>query len=437
MASGDVLAEDEAFPSGVTLEDFYALMPTHSYIFAPSRELWPAASVNSRLPPFPIDDKKSIPASKWLDQNRPVEQLTWAPGLPMIVQDKLVADGGWIEREGVRCFNLYRPPVVELGDPAQAQPWVDHVRRVFGGSADHTINWLAHRVQRPEEKINHALVLGGMQGIGKDTLLAPVKYAVGPWNFLEVSPHHLLGRFNGYLKSVILRVSEARDLGDVNRFQFYDHLKSYTASPPDVLRIDEKHLREYSILNCTGLVITTNHKADGIYLPADDRRHFVAWSDCTKENFAPTYWDKIWSWYARGGNRHVAEYLAKADLDDFDAKTPPPRTQAFWDIVDASRAPEDAELADVLDQLGNPNATTLISITNETNGSFRFWIEDRKNRRVIPYRMEQCGYVPIRNDAAKDGLWKINATRQVVYAKDTLSIRDRLTAARQLTNGRQ
>jgi hypothetical protein len=437
MASGDVFAEDEAFPSGVTLEDFYALMPMHSYIFAPSRELWPAASVNSRLPPFPIDGEKSIPASKWLDRNRPVEQLTWAPGLPMIIQNKLVADGGWIEREGVRCFNLYRPPAVELGDPMQAQPWVDHVRRVFGGSASHIINWLAHRVQRPEEKINHALVLGGMQGIGKDTLLAPVKYAVGPWNFLEVSPHHLLGRFNGYLKSVILRVSEARDLGDVNRFQFYDHLKSYTASPPDVLRVDEKHLHEYSILNCTGLVITTNHKADGIYLPADDRRHFVAWSDCTKENFAPAYWDKIWSWYVRGGNRHVAEYLAKIDLDDFDAKAPPPRTQAFWDIVDASRAPEDAELADVLDKLGNPSATTLVSITNQTNGTFRLWIEDRKNRRAIPHRMEQCGYVPVRNDAAKDGLWKINATRQVVYAKSALSVRDRLAAARELTNGRR
>ena len=54
---------------------------------------------------------------------------------------------------------------------------------------------------------------------------------------------------------------------------------------------------------------------------------------------------------------------------------------------------------------------------------------------MIPYRMEQCGYVPIRNDAAKSGLWKINGTRQVIYAKDTLPIRDRLAAARRLTNG--
>ena len=51
-------------------------------------------------------------------------------------------------------------------------------------------------------------------------MLEPVKRAVAPWNFVEVSPTHMLGRFNGYLKSVILRVNEARDLGDSNRFEF-------------------------------------------------------------------------------------------------------------------------------------------------------------------------------------------------------------------------
>jgi hypothetical protein len=54
---------------------------------------------------------------------------------------------------------------------------------------------------------------------------------------------------------------------------------------------------------------------------------------------------------------------------------------------------------------------------------------DRKNRRIIPHRLEKCGYVHVRNDGAKDGLWKINGARQVIYAKSTLSIRDRHTAA--------
>src|SRR5262249_51168408 len=152
-------------------------------------------------------------------------------------------------------------------------------------------------------------------------------------------------------------------------------------------------------------IITTNYKADGIYLPADDRRHFVAWSNLVKEDFGQDYWNKLWGWYDKGGDRHVAAYLATFNLSTFDAKAPPPKTPAFWDIVDASRAPEDAELADVLEEMGNPDATTLIRIRGSATGDFEEWLKDRKNRRVIPHRLERCDYVPVRNDAAKDGLW--------------------------------
>jgi hypothetical protein len=47
------------------------------------------------------------------------------------------------------------------------------------------------------------------------------------------------------VKSVILRVNEVRDLGDTNRFAFYDRMKIYTAAPPEVLQVNEKHLRQY------------------------------------------------------------------------------------------------------------------------------------------------------------------------------------------------
>jgi hypothetical protein len=50
----------------------------------------------------------------------------------------------------------------------------------------------------------------------------------------------------------------------------------------------------------------------------------------------------------------------------------------------------------------------------------------------MPYRFEQCGYVPVRNNAASDGLWKVLGKRQVVYAKANLSLRDRLAAAGRL-----
>jgi hypothetical protein len=85
-------------------------------------------------------------------------------------------------------------PPSGIGDPNAAGPWLEHVHAIFPEDAAHIMSWLAQRVQLPAEKINHALVLGGAQGIGKDSLLEPVKYAVGPWNFQEVSPTHLLVR---------------------------------------------------------------------------------------------------------------------------------------------------------------------------------------------------------------------------------------------------
>ena len=447
MSSGST--GNRAVPQTVTLDDLHAYMPEHRYLFGPTRDLWPAASVNARVPPVALVDTTGAPvldedgkpkvvkAAAWLDRYRPVEQMTWVPGKPMLIRDHLVFEGGWIARPGCTTFNLYRPPCLEHGDPTQAGPWCDHVRAVYPEEADHIIAWLAQRVQRPEEKINHALVLGGSQGIGKDTILAPIKAAIGPWNFIEVSPAHLLGRFNGFVKSVILRISEARDLGDVKRFTFHDHLKAYTAAPPDVLRVDEKNLREHAVWNVTGVVITSNHRTDGLYLPADDRRHFVAWSERTKADFSETYWTRIWDWYDHGGTGHVAAFLAEYDLSHFNAKAPPPRTAAFHAIVDANRAPEDAELADALDHLEWPPAVTLADLAGTVPSDFSTWLTDRANARQVPYRLESVGYVAVRNTSAKDGLWKLDDRRRAIYARHDLSLRDRIVAARALVEERR
>jgi hypothetical protein len=418
----------------IGLEDFYAYMPMHSYIFVPSRELWPGGSINARIEPQPLADEagnpicdegdkpKRISASQWLDQNRAVEQMTWAPGEPEIVEDRLVSQGGWINKPGCHIFNLYRPPIIIPGDARKADAWRNHVAKVFPENASHITRWLAHRLQRPEDKINHALVLGGPQGIGKDSLLEPVKYGVGPWNFAEISPKQLTEAFNEFTKSVILRISEARDLGDVDRYGFYEQLKVYTAAPPDVLRVNEKHVRAYNVFNCCGVIVTTNHKTDGLYLPADDRRHYVAWSDLTKDSFTPEYWTELWDWYAVGGINHTVAYLLDFDLSGFDPKAPPPKTEAWWAIVNASRAPEDAELADALDKLDNPNAVTLAEIADKAEPGLAEFIRDRKNSRIIPHRMEACGYVALRNPSADSGLWVIKKRRQIVYVKSHLSV---------------
>lgn len=132
---------------------------------------------------------------------------------------------------------------------------------------------------------------------------------------------------------------------------------------------------------------------------------------------SPNYWAGLYRWYAAGGSRDVAAYLSQLDISAFDAKAPPPKTAAFWEIVDASRAPENAELADALDQIYPKETVTIKQVAAAADTELAQWLRDKKNRRQIPRRMEECGYVAVRNDAAKDGLWKLDGRRQAIYAQ--------------------
>jgi len=86
----------------------------------------------------------------------------------------------------------------------------------------------------------------------------------------------------------------------------------------------------------------------------------------------------------------------------------------------------------VLEGLNSPDALTLEDLMNHARygqQELADWLGDRKSRRIIPHRLESAGYVPVRNDAANDGMWRVAGRRQAVYAKRSLNLRDRIQAA--------
>lgn len=187
----------------------------HGYWCLPTGTLWSAADIDRAFGKQRVgkdDDGREIfvPTSKWLTQHARIDQLTWAPGEPMFMFDTVVVEGGLLPRKGLTALNLYRGPRSAAGDAKAVQPWLDHVHKLYVRDADHIITWLAQRVQQPGVKINHVLLLGGATRIGKDTILVPVRCAIGPWNFDEISPPELLGRFNPFLKKVLVRVRNPR-----------------------------------------------------------------------------------------------------------------------------------------------------------------------------------------------------------------------------------
>lgn len=241
-----------------------------------------------------------------------------------------------------------------------------------------------------------------------------------------------------------MRISEVHDLGPA-RFQFFDVTKDWHAAPPETLTVADKHVKAYEIMNVVNVIYTLNHKSDGLFLPPEDRRHFVAWSECKTDDFSEEFWKDYWHKIEKQGYaRHVAAYLATRDVSAFNPGASPPKTDAWHAIVAANQEPQDAELLDVLDKLGHydelgwepgrPEAVTLDQVRKHAECPIGLagWLGDMKNLRAANHRLERAGYSTVTNRGREDGRWRINGARQTVYARQELSSAEKQKAVTEM-----
>lgn len=405
---------------------FFYYAPGGTFIDRTTREHWPATSVDSsakweaRTVRNEDGAEKEVrtPPSKWLRKHRAVHQLSWLPGAGEVADGVVIMEAGEVPHPGNRVFNLYRPPAAMDGDAQQAGKWLEHLRMIYPDDADHLLNWMAYHVQQPAGKCNHAIVLIGSPGIGKDTILEPLVHGVGPWNFADIKPGQLVARFNGFRRSKIVRVNEAHDTGDeITRHGMYEAAKVLIAAPPEVLMVDEKHRKEYAIPNKCGVIFTSNHPTDAMHLASDDRRHYVAASKANKEMFTADYWASLWAWYHAGGFGHAVAYLHNLDITTFNPKAPPPLTAAFWTLVSAGESPDDGDLRDLIAAAGSPMVLTLDDLIEKADHRMAEEMRSPGKRRALQHRLGRAGYLPVRNPGTTDGRWKIGGKNCAVYGQ--------------------
>jgi hypothetical protein len=168
-----------------------------------------------------------------------------------------------------------------------------------------------------------------------------------------------------------------------------------------------------------------------------------------KEDFEEQYWKDLWHFYEEeNGYTHVRAFLEKRDISAFNPKAPPKRNDAFFAALTASKPAEEGEFADVLDEMKRPDAFTLEMVLKKATamaekdingkpqpGSFALWLGDRKNRRAIPHRMQDCDYSPLPNKAVCTGMWRVDGRRQMIYVNSILSPDEQQKAAEALADG--
>ena len=266
------------------------------------------------------------------------------------------------------------------------------------------------------------------------------------------------------LQKVISRISEVHDLG-AERFRFYDMTKDWAASPPETIRVADKNVRPYQIQNIVLPIYSTNHKTDGMYWPAEDRRHYFAWSDRTRADFETDYWRDYWEFYGYdiprddktkdefwrgywhhlklGADYNVVAYLSQPYLiEGFNPGATPPHTAAWHEVVSANTNPQDNKLADLLDTMGEygdfgldrPDAVTIeqIALARGCPREIADFFRDDKKCRAWPHRLEVAGYSVSRNPDAQNGLWRMGGRRVTIYVKREFGPAEAERAAREL-----
>jgi hypothetical protein len=246
--------------------------------------------------------------------------------------------------------------------------------------------------------------------------------------------------FNDYVKSVLLVINELRDEGQMSQYAFYDRSKTLIAAPPYVVSINSKYLRRYVVPNVCGVVMTSNYKETGLYLPADDRRHLVCWSDADAIAEGDTAFAALWGWLEGGGFAHVAAWLRARDISGFDCKAPPRKTAAFQDIVDAGGSVEERMLVDKVARMGRPKVLRIADLKATADEVFgdadvaglEAWLSDPKYRKVVAEALGRAGYRRVRNPGQKDGRWKIGRRNEQVFGRRDVAQQELQEMARKL-----
>ena len=274
-----------------------------------------------------------------IDTGLTVEGSTWWPGLPRFIKDIVVSERGAMKMKGAVCYNSYIPPDrSERKNGVSPQPWIDHVKMLYPEplECEHFFDFCAHALQRPDEKVNHGIVMAGTQGIGKDTALIPVRHGVGEWNAAEIGPDAVSSQYNGYVRAVLLVINEVRPHDeDFRASNFYNLLKPMLAAPPEMLPMTLKYANTFYVRNLAHVILTTNDPLT-MFIPPEDRRLFVMSSQALA---APPidYFTKLHRWLNDGGGTTaVVHWLTERDLSGFLPSEPPPITKGKRAIIDSA-----------------------------------------------------------------------------------------------------
>ena len=287
---------------------------------------------------------RKIEASVCYDENRQDKGAKALVGITYAAGESVL-----VSRDGEIFGNRWRDarPPVQAGD---ITPWLAHCRALVPDTSEleHIFNVMAFKLQNPQTKINHAVLHGGDQGCGKDTMWAPFIWSVcGP----HMKNHGLLdndtmsSQFGYALESEILILNELKEPDARERRALANKLKPVIAAPPEMLSINRKGLHPYMMANRLFVLAFSNDTVP-ISLDSQDRRWFCIWSHAPR--MTPDAAARLWAWYNAGGFAAVGAWLAARDVSAFNPGAAPAMTEFKLNLVEHGMSMAESYLVELM-----------------------------------------------------------------------------------------
>jgi len=291
-----------------------------------------------------IHNGAKIEAATCFDENRESKGAHALVGITYAAGDDII-----VHRNGHQYGNRWRD-ARPAGVPGDVTPWLDHVMRMIPTDfeREHFLNALAFKVQHPDKKINHAILVGGHPGSGKDTMLAPFFWAIGgltKQNCSLVKNEDLNSQWGYALECEVMEIAELRQSEARDRRALENALKPIIAAPPELLQVNRKGLHPYMALNRVFVVAFSNERA-AISIPSNDRRWFCLWAEAGRLPEADA--SRLWRWYHNGGFEAIASWLHQRDVAAFNPSAAPPMTEAKAIMIDQGRSTAESYLIDLI-----------------------------------------------------------------------------------------
>jgi putative DNA primase/helicase len=247
-------------------------------------------------------------------------------------------------------------------------------------ASKYLVQWLAHMVQKPEEKPSVAVLMKSEQGTGKGLFTKPLLSIFGQFGAHVNGHENLTQRFNGTVANKILIFGDEVDLKDK---RVADKLKGLISER--VIQLERKGIEPEPMPNYSRFIFASNH-VQVISAGLKERRYLIV-EPVLKDK---PYYDAIGTWIKRGGASHLYHYLQRVDITDFNPNKAPITNALIDEKMCNLPLAMDYIYSEIKKEKPFEGKTRVFSI--DLVSGYELWLEDKgKPSQTEPTRRSHMG----------------------------------------------